>query len=285
MNRPARVVLMTVLIGGIVLLPEATFAKPPHGVRQKPMQGTAVKFKHLDQLANAKREKEKLEQELEESQKKYKAIEGEKESESAQLKQLRGELEKRQKEVSVKQNEIERLDKETERLNQELQEFKKVKRQLDLLKEELSKEKKAGEKQAKELEKNENEAAHLKKAVLDLQKKQISVETENDHLRQLTVSLQEVQKNGAQLYEELGTLYTRAKLFDRAIEAYQRSLTYQSANPIVHYNLGLLYEHFHNDSKKAGEHLREYLRLKPMAGNRQEVQYLISMLGNGEKTK
>jgi tetratricopeptide (TPR) repeat protein len=222
------------LIVGFVLAPEANSVKSSPRVQQKAMQGNSIEMKSLRQLADAKREKGRLEKKLKELQDQHHKME--RERESAQLKQLKGEL--------------------------------------------VTKKKKWEE----ELLKGKNEVVQLKKSIQELQKRGIALETENDHLRRLNISLEEVRKNGAQLYEELGTLYTRSKLFNPAIEAYQQSLTYHDSNPTVHYYLGLLYEHSHKDAQKAQQHLQEYLRLKPTAENKEEVQYLIEMLGE-EKNK
>lgn len=179
-------------------------------------------------------------------------------------------------------SEKERLENKLEELQDQHQKIEKEKEsaQLRQLKGELETKKKKWE---EELSKGKNEVAQLKKNIQELQRRGIALETENDHLRRLNIPLEEVRKNGAQLYEELGTLYTRAKLFDQAIEAYQRSLTYHDSNPTVHYYLGLLYEHSHKDAQKAKQHLQEYLRLKPTAENKEEARYLIEMLGEGKK--
>ena len=82
----------------------------------------------------------------------------------------------------------------------------------------------------------------------------------------------------AELYQELGTAYTKAELFSLAIDAYNKALAINGRNAEVHYNLGLLYRHSKNNSRKAIQHLKKYLQLSPDAYNRKDVEYIIKML-------
>lgn len=109
---------------------------------------------------------------------------------------------------------------------------------------------------------------------------------ENEELRHKIVELQENQfKENAKLYQELGTAYVQAKVFDHAIDAYKKSLEIDPYNAEVHYNLGLLYKHYQNNSKKATYHFRQYLKLSPDAKNRKDVEFLIQMLNKKNKAK
>ena len=80
------------------------------------------------------------------------------------------------------------------------------------------------------------------------------------------------------LYEELGNAYTQAKVFGLAIQAYEKSLEFNPGSPQVHYNLGLLYQHYKNDAKKSLYHLKKSLRLNPLAENKKEIEYLIDII-------
>lgn len=100
-----------------------------------------------------------------------------------------------------------------------------------------------------------------------------------DALNQQILALEATLRNEkARLYQELGTAYTEAKLFDLGIDAYAKSLSFNPENAEVHYNIGILYKHSRGDSEKAAEHLKKYLQLSPKAKNRREVEYLIEML-------
>ena len=92
--------------------------------------------------------------------------------------------------------------------------------------------------------------------------------------------VQESASEKAALYEELGTVYTKAGLFDEAIEAYRKSLISDPTNADIHYYLGLLYQKSNKDVEKAVFHFKRYLYLKPDAKNRKDVAYLIEMVLN-----
>ncbi len=94
------------------------------------------------------------------------------------------------------------------------------------------------------------------------------------------LNVQESAMEKAALYEELGTAYTKAGLFDEAIEAYRKSLSSNPNNADIHYYLGLLYQKSNKDVQMAVLHFKRYLYLKPDAKNRKEVAYLIEMVLN-----
>ncbi|MDD5496283.1 MAG: tetratricopeptide repeat protein, partial [Candidatus Omnitrophica bacterium] len=78
----------------------------------------------------------------------------------------------------------------------------------------------------------------------------------------------------AALYEELGTAYTKAGMFDEAMAAYKESLIYGPNNAKIHYYLGLLYQKNMHDPQKAAYHFKKYLYLNPDAKDKREVRYL-----------
>lgn len=129
------------------------------------------------------------------------------------------------------------------------------------------------------LEQKERELQSLSRAVESLNKERLVLRRENEELQERLV-LQEsiLQNEKAILYEKLGTAYTRAKLFDFAIDSYLKSLSFNPQNAKPHYNLGLLYKHSKNNIKKSVYHFKQYLRLNPEAKDRKEVEYLIKML-------
>ncbi len=92
-------------------------------------------------------------------------------------------------------------------------------------------------------------------------------------------SLEEIlQKERALYYHNLAVNYTMSKLYDAAIEAYKKSLTFNPDNADGHYNLGLLYENFKNDPKMAVLHYGKYLEFNPDATDKEEVMELIQKL-------
>lgn len=98
-------------------------------------------------------------------------------------------------------------------------------------------------------------------------------------LQQRIISLECILQNErARLYQELGTAYVQAKLFNLAIGAYAKALDFNPNNAEVHYNLGLLYKHAKDNNAKSIFHLKTYLQLNPDAENKKEVEYLIKIL-------
>ena len=80
------------------------------------------------------------------------------------------------------------------------------------------------------------------------------------------------------LYQELGAAYTQAKAYNLAIKAFEKALEQNPKDSQVHYNLGLLYQHYKNDTSKAVYHLKQCLKLNPKAKNKKEIEYLIEVL-------
>ena len=187
---------------------------------------------------------------------------------------------KRQKIISKLEKKISKAREEAKGLEEKLKEntslisgleaeLKEFKKQLELKEDELSAIERRAEKDRIKL------IWRLKK----INRKNLLLEKKNDLLEEKMEILKETgRKENAGLYEKLGTALTQAKSFDRAIEAYEKSLAFDANNAGVHYNLGLLYEHAREDSKKAVSHLRKYLRLSPDAENKTFVEYLIGTM-------
>ena len=87
-----------------------------------------------------------------------------------------------------------------------------------------------------------------------------------------------MKKERALFHYNLAVAYTKSKLYDDAIEAYEKSLGLDPNNADAHYNLGLLYSDVKNNSKKAIAHYKKYLELKPDAEDRDDVQGWIDKL-------
>jgi len=120
----------------------------------------------------------------------------------------------------------------------------------------------------------------LNKVVERMNQERINLKKEGEGLQQRVASIKDTfNKERASLYDELGTAYTKAKLFKLAIQSYEKSLSFNPNNAEAHYNIGLLYKHYLDNSKKAAYHLKKYLELNSKAPNRKEVEYLIDMLG------
>lgn len=108
-----------------------------------------------------------------------------------------------------------------------------------------------------------------------------TVNEEITRLREKISSLEaELKDEKVLYYYNLGVAYVQAKLFNEAIEAYEKSLSFEPNNPEAYYNLGLLYENFKLEPEKAVIYYQKYLEYKPEAEDKQEVEYWIESLND-----
>ncbi|MBN2120285.1 MAG: tetratricopeptide repeat protein [Candidatus Omnitrophica bacterium] len=121
----------------------------------------------------------------------------------------------------------------------------------------------------------------LQKEAFKLARESQKLIKENEHLKRKVAALENTfKKERSRLYEELGTIYTQAKLFGLAIESFNKSLETDPENSKIHYNLGLLYQHSQNNNKEALKHFRKSLKLTDSVKDKQEIEYLIDMLSH-----
>ena len=100
-----------------------------------------------------------------------------------------------------------------------------------------------------------------------------SLQAEKESLEEGIDSLNSALYKERGLYHyNLGVAYSRAKLYDEAIRAYEKSLDFQPDNADANYNLGLLYNNVKGQPVKAVQYYRKYLELKPDAQDRQEIE-------------
>jgi tetratricopeptide (TPR) repeat protein len=76
----------------------------------------------------------------------------------------------------------------------------------------------------------------------------------------------------------LGVAYIQAGFYGEAIEAYEKALFYNPGIAEAHFNLGLLYNKYQQDSDKAIVHYRKYLELNPEAEDKEEIKAIIKRL-------
>ena len=111
---------------------------------------------------------------------------------------------------------------------------------------------------------------------------QSSLKDKNRTLRSEIKDMANAQKKEkADMYMELGAAYTKAKDFKSAIDAYKKSLEFNPENAEAHYNLGLLYQRYQENTKKALYHFNKFLKLNHSPKAEREVKYLIKMLRSG----
>jgi tetratricopeptide (TPR) repeat protein len=81
-----------------------------------------------------------------------------------------------------------------------------------------------------------------------------------------------INREKAIYHYNLAVAYTRAELYDEAIDEYKESLSYNQNNPEAYYNLALLYEGVKGNFDKALWNYTKYTELAPDAQDRKEVE-------------
>ncbi len=192
---------------------------------------------------------------------------------------LKAELAK-QKDQSVKIQELEIVKKENVNLKAELTKLKEFNAALQKKAEDLYV-------QNQELAPAKEQARSLSSMVEYQNRERQALKKMNEKLRQDMITLQDnARKEKAALYEELGTSYVQSKLYDLAIDTYEKSIKLVPGNAEVYYNLGLLYKHNPpGNSDKALRNFKRYLELAPKAKNKKEVEYFIQMLVEAPERK
>lgn len=109
--------------------------------------------------------------------------------------------------------------------------------------------------------------------------KESKLAAESRGLRKKIASLdKKLKKERAIYYYNLGVAYTQAKYYEEAIRAYESSLKFDPGNADAHYNLALAYDTVRDDRVRAVYHYKAYLKLKPQAPDRDEIETAISNL-------
>ena len=186
--------------------------------------------------------------------------------------------------LSRLQEEKSKLAKENEKLNADTVSYIGINTKLQ--------EEKAGlQKDAEDLQKAiESKEATVAKARGDLKKleKKIvrgstkessAISKEREELKKKMAEIEaNLQKERGTYHYNLGVAYARARLYDEAVAEYKKSLKWDQGNPEANYNLALLYKDVKDDREEAVKHYRAYLKLKPDAGDKEEVEELIHNL-------
>lgn len=108
-----------------------------------------------------------------------------------------------------------------------------------------------------------------------------STADENKKLKEEILALKEILRQVNIGYNiRLGDLYAQNDCFDEAIKAYENALVFKPDDPDLEYNLGVLFETNKKDAPKAAEHYRSYLRLRPDAPDKDEINKIIGSLLN-----
>jgi len=216
------------------------------------------------------------------------------------LKQLEDKIKKQNEAIKQLKSAQDSLKADVTAKNQAIENEKKNaaawKKNKALLEEKLKLTSKQSENTIKEL-KAEIEKCHLQlrdyddmkakyqglEALVDKQKgRNINSQKQGDGLIDNVITLEETfSEDRASLYKELGTLYVQVKLYDQAVDAYEKSLAIRPDDAEVNYNIGLLYKQCKKDPKRAAYHLKRFVDLTPDKQKREDVRYLIDIINNG----
>ncbi len=196
----------------------------------------------------------------------------------SQLKKDRQSLENVNEELLEIKTAKERLAKENEKYQADSVSFVALNARLgednDRFKEKLRKAQKLIDNQEAELQRMKDSLAKLaakKTTVTGAPRSKIILEREA--LIKKVKTLKSALHNERMLYHyNLGVAYSQAAFYDDAIREYEKSLEFNPNNPEAHYNLGLLYDNYKDEPKKALIHYRSYLELKPDAADKEEVE-------------
>lgn len=109
----------------------------------------------------------------------------------------------------------------------------------------------------------------MQEASKELPKLQKEKETLKSKVDALNLTLKQER---AKCHYNLGVLYVQLNSPDEAIREFLESLSFDPDNPDAHYNLGLLYDNIKENKLKAEVHFKKYLKLKPDAADKEEVE-------------
>lgn len=186
--------------------------------------------------------------------------------------------------ISRLQEEKAKLVKENEKLNADTVSYIGINTRLQEEKEKLLKE---AEGISKTIEDRESELEKVKKDLKKLNKKIIGTTTkENANIakeredleRKMAEAEENLKKERALYHYNLGVAYSRAGLYDEAILEYRKSIKWDTENAEAYYNLAVIYKDIKEDRNEAARNYRSYLKSKPEAADRDEVEEAIRTL-------
>jgi tetratricopeptide (TPR) repeat protein len=100
-----------------------------------------------------------------------------------------------------------------------------------------------------------------------------------EEIKQKTAELEQAaQKERRMYYYNLAVAYTKAKMYEDAIESYEKALALDEDNAEAHYNLGLIYEKVKKMPSEALGHYEKFLQLAPDNADAREVAEWVKRL-------
>ncbi|MEI6808321.1 MAG: hypothetical protein WCN95_06335 [bacterium] len=95
---------------------------------------------------------------------------------------------------------------------------------------------------------------------------------ERERFAGVAMEIEEFRKERSNLLFNLGALYTRVGMYSEAVDALNKVLEAQPRAPDVHYNLGILYDKYLKDMRKAEYHYKKFLELDPSGQDAEKVK-------------
>jgi len=198
------------------------------------------------------------------------AVEREQESKTPQnLKRDAQDTEKDSLKRAIKDNE--RLRKSKSRLESDI-------KQLEAINSALTNKVKELYLRNEKLKDADRDRAAMRNVFDAAKKKNAALKKENEERKKLLAARGTEQANP---WEDLGDAYVNLKLFDLAIDAYEKSLSIPSDNIEPHYKVGLLYANYKQNNVKAIRHMTKYMKLSHEPGDVRKAKYMLRMLREG----
>lgn len=185
------------------------------------------------------------------------------------LKNLSTQLKEEEKDKKVALDLIKALRQEKEELNRKNKEEKKQ------LEDTLNEYKNETDKLKKYIEEKEKVQVNLKQETVKVVDKAATSELQQK-IEKLVKEINEEKEYSKKLkvtsYYNFGVLYANNAKYDDAIKEYNKALEIDPDNPLVHYNLGVIYDEYKNRPEKAVLHYEKYLQFKPDAKDAEKVR-------------
>jgi TolA-binding protein len=204
---------------------------------------------------------------------------------------LQSQLEQSNLMTQQMQNEVKRIQDEKNKVSQENEKLRSDTVSYVALNSQLQDEKDQLQKRVQEAQKNiDTKESDLQKAKTKMEELEKAIAQEKTQGQGKLVEDKKELENKIALLEDsltkerglyhynLGVSYAQSKLYDDAVDAYEKSLTFNPNNPDAHYNLAVLYENMKDDPGSAVMHYKKYLELKPDADDKEEVEAVIKKL-------
>ena len=200
----------------------------------------------------------------------------------SQVRQIQAEMEKAKQESMAKLNEVARREDE-------------VKKESDRLaadQERVNQDRIETERKAKSIAEENNRLKQLlDHSILQGEKTEYdsllrkSDETINHAVKKIAQAKRQnerLKQELAEQYYSLGNMFFEEHKFRKALGRYKKAVKLNPSDSWAHYNMGVIYDFYLNNNKKAIYHYKKYLKLKPIQEEGREIRERVLMLELGK---